>query len=218
MKKTAGRSASFKGLMLTAIFSVASTYTAAAWAADKPDAAVVEVALAAPSAEPAQTPQADSVKQIDAAVKDEKSAMDDADTATAAAIADGLTTGLALSAGAIEANPLIATNPIGLVAMTGLKVGLVQYADTLPTEDKRAVMKTSSAVWGGAAANNLLVLLAAPTPLSLVAGLVAGVLIWNHMDDKYQEEDRVLAEKATKQAPPVMVETAAADPAQTSGN
>lgn len=144
--------------------------------------------------------------------------LDGADTATAAAIADGLTTGLALGAGAIETNPLIATNPIGLVAMTGLKIGLVQYADTLPTEDKRAVMKTSSAVWGGAAANNLLVLLAAPTPLSIVAGLVAGVMIWNHMDEKYQEEDRILAEQKTKEAAPVTVETAAADPAQTSGN
>lgn len=174
--------------------------------------------MAAPAmGAPASVP-AEPAKQIEAAVKAEQAGLDGADTATAAAIADGLTTGLALGAGAIETKPLIATNPIGLVAMTGLKIGHVQYADTLPTEDKRAVMKTSSAVWGGAAANNLLVLLAAPTPLSVVAGLLAGGMIWNHMDETYQEEDRILAEQKAKEAAPVMVETAAADPAQTSGN
>lgn len=127
--------------------------------------------------------------------------MDGADHAITAAVADGVTTGVALSLGAgVEMNPLIMTSPLGLVAMTGLKIGLVKYADTLPEEDKRTAMKTSSAVWGGAAMNNLLVLLAAPGPLSVIVGLITGIATWMHMENQYQEQDRVAALRAASVA------------------
>lgn len=120
-------------------------------------------------------------------------ALDAQDSAIAAAVADGVTTGLALSAGAIEMNPLVTTTPAGLVALTGMKIGLVKYAETLPVEEKRTVLKTSSALWGGAAANNLLVLLAAPPPVAVIAGLVTGFAIWSHMGEQYQKEDELIA-------------------------
>lgn len=117
------------------------------------------------------------------------------DHAITAAVADGVTTGLALSAGAVELNPLVSPSPLGLLAMTGLKVGMVKYAETLPEPQRRTAMKTASAVWGGAAMNNLLVLFAAPTPLSVIAGIVTGVIAWHHLEARYEEQDRVLAQE-----------------------
>jgi hypothetical protein len=120
--------------------------------------------------------------------------------ATAAAVADGLTTAIAVSSGAIEMNPLISTSPVGIVAITGLKYGLVKYAETFPEEDKRMVMKSTTALWGGAAVNNLLVLIAAPPPLSIIAGLITGIATWRHMDSQYEKEDQIIAARnRTKQ-------------------
>lgn len=147
--------------------------------------------------------------------------MDGADNAITAAVADGVTTGVGLSIGsAVEMNPLISTSPLGLVAMTGMKIGLVKYADTLPEEDKRTVMKASSAVWGGAAVNNLLVLFAAPGPWSIIAGFLAGIATWMHMDEQYLEQDRVAALRAAAvvQAPGNGAETQPIDAAGASGD
>jgi hypothetical protein len=120
-----------------------------------------------------------------------------------AAVADGVSTGLALSAGAIEMNPIISTSPVGLIALTGAKIGLVKFADRLPEHDKRLVIKTTSAVWGGAAVNNLMVLMAAPSPVAIVAGVVAGVLWWRHSNRVYEQADRDIA--ARQQTPPLDV-------------
>jgi hypothetical protein len=116
------------------------------------------------------------------------------DNARAAAVADGVSTALALSTGAVETNPLIATSPLGLLALTGAKIGLVNFARTLPEHERRTVLKASGAVWGGAAVNNLLVLMAAPTPVAVLAGVVAGVLSWRHTAHAYAAADRALAE------------------------
>lgn len=117
-------------------------------------------------------------------------------TAIQAAVADGITTGLALSSGAVEANPLLSTTPLGLLALTGAKIALVKYAETLPEQDKRMVIKLSSSLWGGAAVNNLLVLFAAPTPVSILAGLLMGVFTWRHTGEAYEAADRAIAARA----------------------
>lgn len=114
--------------------------------------------------------------------------------ARAAAVADGVSTALALSTGAVETNPLIGTSPLALLALTGAKIGLVNFAKTLPEHERRTVLKASGAIWGGAAINNLLVLMAAPTPVAVVAGVVAGVLSWRHTAHAYAAADRALAE------------------------
>lgn len=132
------------------------------------------------------------------ALVDEAQSVNPENSVYATALADGVTTGLALSAGAVEMNPLIVTSPMGLLAVTGIKIGLVKYANTLPQQDKRAVLKTSSALWGGAAANNLMVLMAVPSPAAVVAGVVVGMLIWNHMEGQYQEQDRLMAARGVK--------------------
>lgn len=110
-----------------------------------------------------------------------------------AAMADGITTGLALSAGALEMNPLISTSPAGLIVLTGAKIGLVKLADDLPQDEKRLVIKSSGAIWTGAAVNNLMVLLSTPTPVAIAAGVVAGVLWWRHSARVYERADREIA-------------------------
>lgn len=110
-----------------------------------------------------------------------------------AAVADGVTTGLALSAGALEMNPLISTSPAGLVMLTGAKIGLVKLADRLPEDEKRVVIKTSSSLWTGAAVNNLMVLLSVPSPAAIAVGVVAGVLWWQHSTRVYERADREIA-------------------------
>jgi hypothetical protein len=132
--------------------------------------------------------------------------------ATVAAVADGLTTGLALSTGALEANPLLSPSPMGILTITALKVGLSQYAQTLPEEEKRTALKYTTSFWGGAAVNNLLVAIAAPTPLALVAGVVAGVMAWRHMEKQYSRHDEMVAQRRMKSAP---VQVAASEEAPT---
>lgn len=122
-----------------------------------------------------------------------------------AAVADGITTGLAVSSGALEMNPLISTSPAGLVVLTGAKIALVKYADRLPEDEKRMLIKSSSSLWTGAAVNNLMVLLSAPSPVAIAAGLVAGVLWWQHSARVYERADREIAarrETPAPQAPP----------------
>lgn len=137
-------------------------------------------------------PQLDLIGQpIDPSITPESSAI-------TAAIADGVTTNLALSAGAVEANPLIFTSPLGLVALTGMKIGLVKYAATLPEPEKRLTLKSTSALWGGAAANNLMVLFAAPPPFPIIAGLVMGIATWMNMGRRYEKEDQLLAARNKK--------------------
>jgi hypothetical protein len=128
--------------------------------------------------------------------------------AAIAAVADGLTTGLAISAGAVEANPLLSSSPVGILAITAMKFGFTRYAQTLPEEEKRTVLKSTTSFWGGAAINNLLVAVATPTPLALVAGVVAGVLAWRHMEAQYARADEVIAQQRARAAP---VQMAASD-------
>jgi hypothetical protein len=120
--------------------------------------------------------------------------------AIAAALADGLSTKMALSAGGLEANPVAASFPMGLVALTGAKVLLVLYAEKLPETEKRFVIKTSSAAWGGAAVNNLLVMMAAPPPLPIVAGILMGIMAWKHTARGYEDRDRLASLQKAKLA------------------
>lgn len=120
--------------------------------------------------------------------------------AIAAALADGVSTQLVLSAGGMEANALAASFPMGLVGLTGAKVMLALYANKLPEHDKRLVIKTTSATWGGAAVNNLLVLMAAPPPVPIVAGILMGVVVWRHTGRAYDERDRLAAMQKAKVA------------------
>ena len=133
--------------------------------------------------------------------------------AVKAAIADGVTTGVALAAGAVEMNPLISPSPLGLVALTAAKIGLVRYAADLPEGERRTVMKTTTAAWGGAAVNNLLVLVAAPPPFPLLAGLAMAVIGWRQMARDYEQQDRIAAVQARDAAATALVACVAPPPA-----
>ena len=114
------------------------------------------------------------------------------------AVADGVSTSLALSAGALEANPMAASSPLGILALTGAKIGLVKFADRLPENEKRLVIKTTSAVWGGAAVNNLMVMMSAAPAVAIGAGVVAGVMWWMHSTKVYAQADREIAAREEK--------------------
>ena len=135
-----------------------------------------------------------------------------AEPAVKAAIADGVTTGVALAAGAVEMNPLVNPSPLGLVVLTAAKIGLVKYAADLPENDKRLVMKSTTAAWGGAALNNLLVLVAAPPPFPLLAGLAMAVIGWRQMTRDYDEQDRITAVQASQATAEKLVECIAPPP------
>ncbi|MEI6759006.1 MAG: hypothetical protein WCO22_01015 [Betaproteobacteria bacterium] len=119
-------------------------------------------------------------------------------SAIAAAVADGLTTSLGLSVGAVEANTAISTSPIGLIALTSLKIGLLKFSDNLAVPEKRLVLKSASSVWGGAAINNIAVYMAAPQPIPIIMGVIMGVVTWLSVEDKYHMEDILLAETQKK--------------------
>lgn len=116
--------------------------------------------------------------------------------AIAAAVADVLTTNLGIASGALESNSIVPTSPVGLVALLGVKIGLVKFADTLPEADKRLTLKSSSALWGGAAVNNLAVYMAAPPPFPVVAGVIMGIVTWMNMSEDYEKADILLAKKS----------------------
>jgi len=132
-----------------------------------------------------------------------------------AAVADGVSTGLALSSGATEMNGLLSPSPLGLVALTGAKIGLVKFAERLPENDRRLVVKTESSLWGGAAVNNLMVLMSASSPVAIAAGVVAGVLWWRHSSQVYAQADREIAARQPALPPdPQRPEVAAVTVAQ----
>jgi len=97
-----------------------------------------------------------------------------------AAWADGLSTVLALSQGAVERNPLIGSSPAGLLAVTGAKLGLVEWVDRsgMTPEQRHSMLNALAAVWGGASINNVLVLLSAQPAVAVLAGVAGGLWMW----------------------------------------
>jgi hypothetical protein len=94
-----------------------------------------------------------------------------------AAIADGLTTLGGLALGAAEANPL------GLVTLLA-KAPMLARVKKLPQDEQAEWHATYSAMWGGAAANNLCIVGAILTggalaPVCPVVGIAWGMKKWN---------------------------------------
>lgn len=104
------------------------------------------------------------------------------------AFADGASTMLGLANGLVELNPIMPVSPLGIAMVTAGKMGLANWADTLPEADRAETLRTMSATFGGAAVNNLLTLVAGATPLGLIGGVIAGVYFWNDTNDKLKAE------------------------------
>lgn len=92
------------------------------------------------------------------------------------AIQDSFTTVLSIGSGAIEANPL------GLFAVP-LKLGILNYTNSLPEEEKGLIEIPLKAVWKGATINNLCAIPVALsggsfTPICLILGGIVGYNDW----------------------------------------
>lgn len=121
------------------------------------------------------------------------SAMDSEDNAKAAAVADGVSTAVAIGSGAIETNPLINTSPIGLVGMTAVKYAVPYMVRDAEPATRKTALVGATGVWGGAAVNNLLILAGAST-VALPVGLIAGLWFAMSTADKIDaEQAQVLA-------------------------
>jgi hypothetical protein len=101
-----------------------------------------------------------------------------------AAVADGVSTEVAISAGgAVETNPLVTATPAGLILVTTLKLGLAHSVDQAKDpKTRRFGLNMMSATWGGASVNNLLILAGATPPVAIVAGIGAGIAMWRESD------------------------------------
>ena len=108
--------------------------------------------------------------------------------ATIAAVADGVSTLGALGSGAVERNAMLPTSPVGIIAVTVAKIGLTEWANQQPEPRRSESMKSMTAVFGGAAVNNLFVLAGAANPVSMVAGLTGGIFFWNNMDQSLKQQ------------------------------
>ncbi len=108
--------------------------------------------------------------------------------AATSALADGVSTLGVLSAGGVEMNPIMPSSPIGIALMTAAKMGLANWAETLPDQQRAEILRSMNATFGGAAVNNLLVLITAGNPIALVGGLAAGIIFWQDTDEKLKAE------------------------------
>ncbi|NIC43623.1 hypothetical protein [Aquabacterium sp. A08] len=112
------------------------------------------------------------------------------------AIGDSLSTGLGLAAGAVEANPLVSTTPLGLVALAGMKLLMLNEIDKYPEEQRVPLQRKMSSFWGGLTANNLMLAAGATGGLAIPAGLLASYMIYN--SEKFEQAEAAALAKANQ--------------------
>lgn len=120
-------------------------------------------------------------------------AMDAEETAQAAAVADGASTAVVLAAGAIESNPIV--NSVGLLPITAVKFAIPYMVRDAEPATRKAVLVSASGIYGGAAVNNLLLLVGAG-PVAIVGGIVAGIWFGFNTADKVDAEYAAIAARA----------------------
>ncbi len=99
---------------------------------------------------------------------------------------DAATTAAGVSTGfAIEANPILGS-PSTMAGAFLLRVVSVEYANTLPEPGRTEVLTGWSSMWWGVGISNLLVLLAAPTPVGLVTGAMFAAGWWKSTEMERQ--------------------------------
>jgi hypothetical protein len=90
-----------------------------------------------------------------------------------AAVADTITTRIAINNGFHE------SNPIGFPAATVAKVLVIVYTKHLEESPKKHLIEDlGSSVWSGAAMNNTLLVLGVPAGASILTGIVTGILLY----------------------------------------
>ena len=97
------------------------------------------------------------------------------DGADRAQLADVATTGVGVSAGLVEGNPIMAPltgGPVGLAAMAGIKLGLNRIGRRQEPATCRQWLCVSTAAGWGAASSNLAMLVAPPLALAAVPAAI----------------------------------------------
>lgn len=102
------------------------------------------------------------------------------------AVADGATTAAVLASGGIEMVPWMPVTPMGIVAVTAAKVGLVEAANSLPEAQRVPALKGMSGAFMGASVNNLAALALIPSPVAIAFGVIAGIAAWNHTGQRLE--------------------------------
>ena len=98
--------------------------------------------------------------------------------------ADVATTVAGVGSGlAAEANPLI-TSPATLLLSAGIRLYFINEIDKQPEPQRTKNLSVFNSMTWGIAASNLAVIALASNPAGLVAGLIAGVSVWNSTEDK----------------------------------
>lgn len=95
------------------------------------------------------------------------------------ALTDGATTTFALATElGKEKNPLIGNSILGVLVVTALKYRLGDYIAKRPEPERSQGLGILSGLWGGATANNLLVIAQVASPVPILVGLAAGLWLW----------------------------------------
>lgn len=162
---TAHRSTALRRSLLGCALMLAGWVSTPAWAAEEA---------------PAETCQADSTQMANKRL------------AQTTAIGDSLSTGLGIASGAVEVNPLIGTTPLGLVALAGMKLLMLDQIEQYPEERRVPLQRQMSSLWGGITANNLLLAAGATGVLAIPAGILAGYWIY-HSEGFEKAQAEVLA-------------------------
>ena len=95
-----------------------------------------------------------------------------------AAIADNVSTAIALEQGLPELNPL------GFPTTVVIKILVIEWAKTQPETDRRFVETSATALWTGAAVNNVVAVIGGGSLLSPVVGVVTAIQLWQRSADK----------------------------------
>lgn len=107
-------------------------------------------------------------------------------TANQAIAADATTTVIGIASGAaVEANPLVSSWGVG-AALVVARVGAVEYTNTLDEPKRTNTLSSINAVTWGVVVNNILAIAGASHPVSLAAGVLGGLIVWDATSDERQ--------------------------------
>ena len=70
-------------------------------------------------------------------------------------------------------------NPLGAIGSTAIKIVALHSAKDLTKEDKQSFDNKAGSFWMGATINNVLAIAGATFPISLLAGIISGMIFYN---------------------------------------
>lgn len=107
-------------------------------------------------------------------------------TANQAIAADATTTVIGVVSGAaVEANPVVSSWGVG-AAIVVARIGAAEYTNTLEEPTRTNTLAGINAVTWGVVVNNILAIAGASHPISLVAGAIGGLIVWDATSDERQ--------------------------------